>query len=184
MAINFQSLPQDNPFSIPKPGVYKAKIVEATMRKPQSDATKPEYLNLKLDLYSKDNKKVGSIYDIISESDSSVVQYKIARFVRACGFQLQGSMELKDLAKIVLNKLIAVDVTEDKKATSPRAVVDVFSREAYYMYDEFETIYSMLNPSESSNDFAPGFEPVTTDETEIPFNTGDGLGNNSGSPQY
>ena len=32
MTINFDSLPQENPFALPEPGVYKAKIVEAEMK--------------------------------------------------------------------------------------------------------------------------------------------------------
>ena len=32
MAINFDSLPKSNPFALPEPDVYKAKIVEASMK--------------------------------------------------------------------------------------------------------------------------------------------------------
>lgn len=165
MAINFDSLPQENPFGLPKPGVYLAKIVEAQMKQGK-DATKPMYLNLKYELINADGTKAGTLYDIISESDSSVVMYKIGRFVRACGIPLQGSMELKDLAKIVNGKTIVVDVAIDDKGDRPRAQVDLFTREAYYMKDEFEEIYKLVNPDVMNEGFMN--IPDGTDE-EVPF---------------
>ena len=46
MAINFDTLPQENPFALPTPGLYKATIDDAEMRHNKNDATKPPYLNL------------------------------------------------------------------------------------------------------------------------------------------
>ena len=51
-------------------------------------------------------------------------------------------MELADIAKLVLNKQIAVDITEDAKSDKPRAVVDLFTREAYYPIGQFAEIYA------------------------------------------
>ena len=184
MAINFDSLPQDNPFGLPAPGVYKAKIVEAEMKAPKNDPTKPDYLNLKLTLFDKNDKNCGNIYDILSESDSSVVQYKISRFVRACGIPLTGSMELKDLAKLVKNKLIAVDVAHDKKSDTPRAQVDLFSREAYYLASEFNDIYAIVHPEEAERaDFA-AMNDATTDAAERPFDAADGAAPARPTPEY
>lgn len=175
MAINFDSLPKENPFGLPAPGLYLAKIVEAEMRTPKTVGN-PDYLNLKYELYDKDANKVGTLYDIISESDKSVVQYKVSRFVRACGIPLSGSWELKDLAKIVLNRTIAVDVAHDKKSETPRAQVDLFSHEAYYTADEFLPVLKCINPDMFKE------EPANTDfmsipdgvDESIPFNAPDG----------
>jgi hypothetical protein len=173
MAINFQNLPQDNPFALPNAGVYRAKIVEAEMRTPKTDASKPDYLNLKLTLFDVTNKNCGSIFDIISESDSSIVQYKIARFVRACKIPLTGSMELRDLAKVVKGKEIAVDVRIGKdNKDQPKAEVDLFSREGYYMPEEFMEIYYIANPDAAEK---AEFETMNnTPDEEIPFDAQDG----------
>lgn len=162
MAINFDQLPQENPMGdLPAPNVYRGKIVEAEMRQSKNDLTKPPYLNLKINLFDKDYKTAGTIYDIVSESDKSVVQYKLSRLLRACGIPLVGSMELKDLAKLVVNKEIALDINHDTPSDpkyKPKAQVDVFTREAYYLPAEFAEIYNLTNPDTPIN-------------TEVPFDT-------------
>lgn len=143
--INFDALPKENPFALPTPGVYKAHIEEATMKKPKTDATRPPYLNLKITLFNHDGTKAGTIFDTISESDSQIVQYKIGRFAKAVGLPLQGSMELADIAKLVVHKDLALDVSIDDKGQQPRSQVDLFSREAYYPIGEYESVYELLN---------------------------------------
>ena len=184
MAINFDKLPQDNPFALPTPGVYRAKIVEADMKSPKNDPTKPDYLNIKYTLFDRTNKNCGSIYDILSESDSSVVQYKIARFVRACGIPLTGAMELRDLAKLVKNKEIALDVTIDKKSDTPRAQVDLFSREGYYLASEFEEIYWLVRPEEAEQAEFETANAATGDDEERPFDAQDGGATTGPTPEY
>lgn len=173
MAINFSALPTSNPFSLPEPGVYKAKIEEAEMRTPKTDATKPQYLNVKLALFKNDGSKAGTVYDIFSESEASAAQFKLGRFITACGLPLTGSMELKDLGKVVVGRTVTVDITHDKKSDQPRAIVDVFSRECYYPEADFERIYKMVHPStevtaEMTSDF------IVEDDAEVPFNAADG----------
>lgn len=173
MAINFDSLPQENPFALPEPGVYKAKIVEAEMKQGK-DLSKPEYLNLKFSLTDKNGKSCGNLYDIIAESDSSVVQYKTARFIRACGLPLTGSMELKDLAKVVKGRELALDVSHDNKSERPRAQVDLFSREAYYLPSEFMDIYMLVNPEEAEKAAFQQANNSDSTAAEIPFDAADG----------
>lgn len=157
MAIQFDSLPKENPFALPKPDVYKAKIVEATMKKGKDDS-KPPYLNLKYQLTNHEGKGCGTLYDIMAESDSSVVQYKLGRFLVACGIPLQGSMELSDIAKLVINKDIVVDVNHDTKGQQPRAQVDIFTREAYYPVGQFDEIYNLAHMNDEPKEVT-GEEP-------------------------
>lgn len=173
MSINFSALPTSNPFSLPEPGVYKAKIEEAEMKTPKSDATKPPYLNVKLALFNKDGSKAGVLYDIFAESTASIAQFKLGRFIQACGLPLTGVMELSDIGKIVVGRTIVVDVTHDKKSEQPRAIVDVFSRECYYPEADFDRIYSMVNPSAATADMTSDFI-VEEDDAEVPFNAADG----------
>ena len=151
MAINFDTLPKENPFALPAPDVYKAQIMEAAMKKGK-DTTKAPYLNLKYHLTNHDGKECGNIYDIMSESDSSVVQYKIGRFLTACGIPLVGAMELSDIAKLVLNKEIVIDVNHDTKSDQPKAQIDLFTREAYYPVGQFDEIYNIAHAGEERPD--------------------------------
>lgn len=168
MSINFDALPKENPYALPEAGVYHAHIAEAEMKQGK-DIAKPPYLNLKYQLSDANGNNKGTLYDIISESDSSVVQYKIARFIRACGIPLTGSMELKDIAKVVAGRDIVVDVSIDNKQNPPRAQVDLFSRQAFYLPQEFEEVYALVNPPKGElNEFNSG------NDEEIPFNATDG----------
>ena len=172
MAIQFDTLPKESPFALPKPDVYKAKIVEAEMRKAKTKnddgSEKPPYLNLKYQLTDHAGKSCCAIYDILAESSSSVVQYKIGRFLTACGIPLVGSMELADIAKLVLNKEIAVDVNHDTKGQQPRAQVDIFTREAYYPVGQFEEIYKLAHAEDSDNTAAA---PADTSFMQVPEGT-------------
>lgn len=163
MAINFDELPQSNPFVIPN-DIYKAKIIEAAMKQGK-DAAKPPYLNLKYGLFTADGKSAGSIYDIISESDSSVVKYKTGRFLRACGIPLVGSMELSDIAKLVLNKEIVVDIST-KAGEGERPQIDLFAREAYYTIEEFREAWLAAHPNET---FDVNAGLTDSEETEVSF---------------
>lgn len=158
MAIQFDKLPTSNPYGLPKPDIYKAKIVEAEMRSPK-DPSKPQYLNLKYQLTDHNGYSKGSLYDIMSESESSVVQYKLGRFLTACGIPLVGSMELRDIAKLVNGKEIVVDVSIDESGNRPRAQVDIFSREAYYPVEQFEEIWTLVHGADD------GFEKTDMPDT-------------------
>ena len=169
MSINFDTLPKENPFGLPDPGLYIAEIKEATT-KACKDATKPDYLNMRYSITTPEGKSGGSMYDIISESDSQVVLYKIARFCRACGMPLQGSIELSDLAKVVTGKKILVDVKiDDSVPKYTKAVVDVFNREAYWKLDELEDVKKLFSEDKVSND--ESFLETEADDT--PFNAAD-----------
>lgn len=190
MSINFDALPQENPFALQEPGLYKMKIEEAVM-KSGSDITKPPYLNLKLALFDHDDNSKGAIYDMIAESDSSFLQYKLSRFVRACGIPLTGQMELSDLAHIVSGKVIAGDVNHSKATEkyAAKAQIDIFTRGAYYTLEEYEDEYLKLHPTEADSDFEPEQDVVpqeftVTDGADKPFDAPDGDAPATGTAEY
>lgn len=170
--IQFDQLPTTNPGGgIPTPGIYRATIDKAEMKAPK-DANKKEYLSITLKLKNKDGSAAGTVFDILTESDAPAILYKIGRFLRACGIPLQGAMELKDIAKLVLGKEVAVDIKigKDNKGAD-RAEVDLFTREAYYMPGEFDEVYSTLHPDEAPKDMTPLLDvPETADgATEVAY---------------
>lgn len=157
--INFDAIPTTNPGGgLPKPGVYRATIDKAEMKEPKDPSKKP-YLSLTLKLRNKDESSAGTVFDILTESEAPTVLYKIGRFLRACGVPLQGAMELKDIAKLVVGKEVAVDIKIEKdNRDTDRAVVDVFSRECYYLPSEFSDVYKLVNPEEMSAEDKTAFE--------------------------
>ena len=143
MAINFDSLPGNKPFSTPVPGTYYATIDTAEMKQPK-DPSKPLYLNLKLKLKTPDGKNAGVIFDILTESEHSLMQYKLKRFLLALGVSFEGEFELKDLSKLCVGKEIIVDtkIEEGTEGRPDKAVVDVLTNEIYYNLSEAKVVFA------------------------------------------
>lgn len=157
MAINFDSLPGDKPFSVPAPGTYYATI-EAAEMKQGKDTSKPPYLNLKYKLKTQDGKSAGIMFDIIAESEHSLMQYKLKRFILALGVSFEGEFELKDISKLCVGKEIILDtkIEEGTDGRQSRAVVDLFTNEIYYNINEAkelfgETASDVINASDAED---------------------------------
>ena len=153
MAINFDALPQEKPAGaiIPK-GQYKAIIEKAEMKQGK-DASKPPYLNLLFALSDKESgAPAGKLYDILSESESTYVMYKIGRFLKALSLNLGATFELKDLAKLVTGKELLVDVMVDEKTEPNRSIVDIFSGEIYYPINGAETPQTAIDDTPFTTD--------------------------------
>lgn len=132
MAIKFDALPSEKPFNVVQPGNYYAVIESADMKQGK-DTTKPPYLNLKYKLKDKDGKNAGILFDIIAESEHSLMQYKLKRFLTALGLSFSGEFELKDIQKVCVGKEFIVNTTiEKREGQQDRAIVDLFSNEIYY----------------------------------------------------
>lgn len=156
-AINFQPTEAKSPSALPEPGYYYGKIVEASIRPSKSGGT---YLNVAYDLLDSTKTKVGRIYDIISESEKPFSIYKLQRFGQALGL-VGKSLELKDLEKIIINKVIIFRVKIEKsEGYADKAVVDIGDEGIYY------------NKSEALNFFepAPSKIPFTTVTKEVELN--------------
>ena len=147
MAINFNSLPTDKPNSLPENGTYYGTIESAEMKQGK-DPTKPPYLNIGIALKDKNGKSCGKIFDIISESDKELVQYKLARFIIALDLARLGTFELVDLVKIIKNKQLIVEVKQEeaKNGYPAKAVVDAFAGSIYYPMSEATSIFGTAAP--------------------------------------
>lgn len=122
MAINFNALPQDRPNQIAAPGTYYGTILEAT---PKVSKAGSNMLALKIELQDYNGKKAGILFDNIIESEKAFLLFKIAKFCNALDIVLSGSFELKDLAKIVVNKKLIVDVKHGEFNGNTKAEVDM-----------------------------------------------------------
>ena len=157
--INFDTLPTTSEYTV-KADVYLAHIEKAEMRTPKTQG-KPDYLNLQYRLTRHNGTKAGVMFDGQYESDKQLIQYKLARFLKACKIPLKGQMELKDIATLVLNKDIVVDTSVDESGTQPKLQVDLFGREAYYPVEQFDEIWNLAHPE--GNEFMPA------PEGDVPF---------------
>jgi len=162
--VNFNSLPDTKPNNVPDIGRYFATIKTAEMKKGK-DLAKPPYLNMKLQLTKADGTGAGVIFDMLSESDSDTVRYKLKRFIVALGLPLTASFELKDLCKIIIDKKFIVDVTVDDRNPQygAKGVVDVFKGEIYYPLSDAALLFDNLK-----TDPAPTINATDGDDT-VPF---------------
>lgn len=84
------------------------------------------------------------INDYLIISNKSVLQYKLGRFVHACRLGITGVIELRDLAILIVNKHIVVDVKHEqnthKGITTTKAVVDIFSNDIFYHISEYPSL--------------------------------------------
>jgi hypothetical protein len=169
--INFNSLPTTKPTNLPETGTYYATIDSAEMKQGK-DPTKPPYLNLCLALKDKMGKSCGKIYDIISESDKELVQFKLARFLIALDLAKLGSFELADLVKVVKNKALIVEVKQEeaKDGYPAKCVVDVFKDEIYYPMSEASRIFGA--PAKPSTPAPEGID-VIPDEDDLMIGASD-----------
>ena len=168
MAINFNSLPTDKPNALPENGAYYATIESAEMKQGK-DPTKPPYLNIALALKDKHGKSCGKIFDILSESDKELVQYKLARFIIALGLAKLGTFELLDLARIIKNKQLIVDVKQEeaKDGYPAKAVVDVFAGSIYYPISDAANIFGTEVRPESTKDNADVLTINASDAADV-----------------
>lgn len=145
--INFNALPQNKPNMLPEPGRYIAKIQKPEMRSSKDDPTKPQHLNMQLLLSNPDGTGAGSMFDMLTESDNEIPRYKLQRFITALEIPIVDYFELKDIAKIIDGKQFIVDITHDKKGVAqgyaPKAVVDLFTGEAYYPMSMASELFDM-----------------------------------------
>lgn len=176
MAINFNSLPSNRPTNLPATGTYYATIDSAEMRQGQ-DPTKPPYLNLCLALKTSDGKAVGKIYDILSESDKELVQYKLARFLMALDLAKLGTFELADLAKLVKNKQLIVDVKQEESQNGypAKAVVDVFKNMIYYPMSDAASIFGHPVTTTAQATTPPWESDATADSEELTIKASDAV---------
>lgn len=167
MAINFNSLPTNKPTSLPENGTYYATIDNAEMKQGQ-DTTKPPYLNLTLALQDKNGKSCGKIYDIISESDKELVQYKLARFLIALDLARLGTFELADLVKLIKGKRLIVEVKQEeaKNGYAAKAVVNVFDGSIYYNINEAAAIFGTPAPVQNLTVEVPADDSLSIDASD------------------
>lgn len=105
MALNFDALPTDKPnnSSSVEPGRHNAVVFKTEMR--ISKTNNQEYLNVSFKC-----DEGGFVNENYFESDKPFLLYKLNRLLKACKVQLAGEGTLRDVAKVIANKRVTIDV--------------------------------------------------------------------------
>lgn len=165
MAINFNALPDNANNNALITGKHLVTIKKAEMKTPKTPKTagKPDYLNLQYEVFDKDGKSLGNIFDIISESEHALVQYKLKRFIIGFGIPVQGTFELKDLCKVAVGKSAYAELTIQKSDNYPdKTVVDATKDEIFYPVNA-------QAPAEETLEEAMADMPFFTDDEDEEF---------------
>ena len=102
--LNFNALPQDKPNSnTVADGRYEAVVYKAEMVNKKDGSG--EYLNVSFKL-----DKGGFVNENYFDSDKPFLQYKLGRLLKACNVSLSGEGTLRDVAKVVKEKRVIIDV--------------------------------------------------------------------------
>ena len=169
--INFQELPKEGGSEVVKPGYYLAQITKAEMRNPNSGGK--AYLSLTYDLINGSGQKVGSIRDGQFDSQTNALRYKLRRFMEAHGLQTMVTFELADLAKLVLNRSMVIDIenapdsrdkgkplAEQRMQAQPK----IFGSEIYWPAGEFQKLLQEIGQTPEK----------VMDPEDFPFDAADG----------
>ena len=138
---------------------------------------KGEFVRFRDELYDDNKNKCGRIYDIIAESDKPFMQYKLQRFGQALGL-VGKSLELKDLAKIIVNKIIIFSVkTEKNEQYGDRSVIDIGDEGIYYAKSEAAKFFDNAGTTATKVEDAPAKIQVIDNDTDpdddsAPFDVG------------
>lgn len=107
--IQFNALPTDKPSqNTVKNGRYTAKVFKTEMR--TSKETGNEYLNVS---FLCDGG--GFVNENYFDSDKPFLQYKLGQLLKACNVNLEGEGTLKDVAKVIKDKKVIIDVVVNDK---------------------------------------------------------------------
>ncbi len=102
--MNFDALPKDKPNqNSVADGRYTAKVFKTEMR--TSKDSNNEYLNVSFKI---DNG--GFVNENYFDSDKPFLQYKLGRLLNACKVTLSGEGTLRDVAKVIKDKVVIIDV--------------------------------------------------------------------------
>jgi hypothetical protein len=157
--INFDSLQTSKPVQTIPAGTYTAIVASAEMKKAK-DPAKPDYLSTRLDILDDKGNKLGSVFDILSESEAQLSRYKLHRFISALGLKLT-NFELKDLTKVIIGKKFKVDLKiESQEGYAARTVVDALTNEIYYALSDDDCPFDAVDSAETT----PDSENIGSDE--------------------
>ena len=168
MPINFDNIPGSASTIVPE-GLYRAVVEKAEMR-PAWDAADPFELNVTMQLFDKTGKSFGRFFETFKDTEKTPHPFKIGRFIKACGLNLTGSVELKDIAKLITGKEVIVDISHYVKPDqSIKVQSNAFgSKGCYAPVTDFEALLGEDGALPTSTT-APGLTVDELLDEDLPF---------------
>jgi len=165
--LNFDKLPQNNPFGIPDQGAHFATIEKAEVKLTKAKA---EYLAVTLSLRHAETGATAKYVDnFYVESDSEFVRFKIGRFASVLALGLTGDVDLNRLAKILPGRQLGILIKHKEEVyngnTTTKAEVDIF-KNGYFDVSELQ-----LMTAKATADAAPSIvddEPAADGDVAEP----------------
>lgn len=155
--LNFDALPNKKPNNNNvSEGRYNATIFKCEMRK--SKTTGNEYLNVSFKI---DNG--GFVNENYFEGDKPFLLYKLGRLLKACKIELAGEGTLKDVAKVIKDKKVIIDVVVNDNGYGSLDYSG--DNEGIYAIDEVQTIDDIGTEVRIDEDINQAIEAeIDTDE--------------------
>jgi hypothetical protein len=146
MALNFNDLPNEKPAGGNFP-IIEDKYCIATIKSAEAgvstgaNTSGQPVLKIQFDCVSFDGLTQIKIWDNFYESEKPLLRYKLRQFIIALGLHLAGTFELKDIAKIVVNKKLIIAIKTEQNGSYPaRNVVDAFDDSIFYPMSELANL--------------------------------------------
>lgn len=168
MAINFNALPT-SANTITPVGLYRAKIEKAEMRQAYIP-TEPMELSMTCTLYDYKGKDCGKFFDTLKDNGKDAQLFKIGQFVKAIGLELTGSVELKDMCKLIQGKEFIVDISHYTNPTTnnTKAQSNIFGNKGCFApVSEFAALLGEDGAIEATAEDMPWTEPAKEDNASI-----------------
>lgn len=153
MAISFSKL-GDKQTLLPA-GLYKGTIEKVEVKVSKKGMT---YLAITYkDIKNEEGKSFNNkMFDNLFDSESNLLQYKLKRFIIACGLQEAieecDEFELEDLSKLIVGKTLYFDTKHEKQeGYSDKWAVDNVKGSIFYSVDDIESVQE-INAEDAETD--------------------------------
>lgn len=138
-----------NPFALPDPGLYYGYVDSGKVK---TSTAGNQYIAFKIDLKDMEGNKKGAIFWNFMDADWFM--YQASKFLIAAGFDMQGEMELEDIAKLAekATVLVAVRIDPGKNGYSDKAVPDFNTWHGFYPENEVDHWDAIINQHKSEDE--------------------------------
>lgn len=157
-----------DPFQLPDPGLYYGYVEKGTIKTSTAGNT---YINFEIALKDMEGNKKGKLFWMFFDADWQL--YQTGRFLRACEFEMEGELELKDIAVLAEKHdiLVALRIEQGKDGYRDKIVPDFNTWKGFYNpqdVDHWDAIINKHMDEEEApalvSDSEPIFDPTIPED--------------------
>lgn len=155
-----------DPFELPEPGLYLGYIEKAVIKTSSKGNT---YINFEIALKDMEGNKKGKMFWMFFDADWQL--YQTGKFLTALNFEMQGEMELADIATMAEKQevLVAIRIEPGQDSYKDKAVPDFNTWAGFYNPQDIDHWDAVINQHKDEAE-APALvsAPVDTSFMNIP----------------